>query len=62
MIVMHLHLLLSIFSFILDAKMLMQNVAMIKSLNDHIAKLEDQAKIGKMNLRMRSLNMAGEPF
>jgi hypothetical protein len=42
--------------------MLMQNVAMIKSLNDHIAKLEDQAKIGKMNLRTRSLNMACEPF
>ena len=38
------------------------NVAMIKSLNGHIAKLEDQAKIGTMNLRMRSLNMAGQPF
>jgi hypothetical protein len=39
-----------------------KNVAMIKSLNDHIAKLEDQAKIGKMNLRVRSLNMADVPF
>jgi hypothetical protein len=59
---MHLHILLNILPFVLDAKMLMQNVAMIKSLNDHIAKLEDQAKIGKMNLRTRSLNMACEPF
>jgi hypothetical protein len=49
MVVIHLHLHLNMLLFILDAKILMlmlvENVAMIKSLNDHVSKLE--TKIAK---------------